>query len=116
MVSALLIILCLYLILFYVLPWLLRMLRRHAMRKFAAGLGIDIDSMDTGHKQTAGRQDKRRDTATYRKKKKIDPDMGEYVAFEEIKVTSSHKTTAYDASSTYNESQIVDAEWEEIRN
>ncbi|MDE6300734.1 MAG: DUF4834 family protein [Muribaculaceae bacterium] len=55
-----------------------------------------------------------------RKKKKIDPNVGEYVAFEEIKV----ETTTYTATesgpegtttTTYTESQIEDAVWEEIK-
>ncbi|MGN0220127.1 MAG: hypothetical protein ACI4AX_07570 [Muribaculaceae bacterium] len=48
-------------------------------------------------------------------KKKIDPSVGEYVAFEEIKT----ETTTADArdAKTYTEveQQIVDVEWEDIK-
>lgn len=51
-----------------------------------------------------------------RKRKKIDPSVGEYVAFEEISVSATETsgdgtTTSY----TYTESQIEDAVWEEIK-
>ena len=51
------------------------------------------------------------------KKKKIDPSVGEYVAFEEVSVTAE-ETTDSDSSQTrtvVTESQIEDAVWEEIK-
>lgn len=51
------------------------------------------------------------------RKKKIDPNVGEYVAFEEIKTsTTVHETTEADGSTRIKvESQIEDAVWEEIK-
>lgn len=55
------------------------------------------------------------------KKKKIDPNVGEYVAFEEIKVESTtytETTTEADGTTTtyvHTESQIEDAVWEDIK-
>lgn len=46
------------------------------------------------------------------KKKKIDPSVGEYVAFEEIYDTTAHTGAA--ATDFRPEPQISDAEWEEI--
>ncbi|MDE6288225.1 MAG: DUF4834 family protein, partial [Muribaculaceae bacterium] len=49
--------------------------------------------------------------------KKIDPNVGEYVAFEEIKTsTTVSETTEADGSTRIKvESQIEDAVWEEIK-
>ena len=50
-----------------------------------------------------------------RSKKKIDPSVGEYVAFEEIK---SETTTTYrQNTTTYTEveQQVVDVDWEDIK-
>lgn len=51
-----------------------------------------------------------------RKKKKIDPSVGEYVAFEEIacNTTVEAETSADGSSRITVESQIEDATWEEI--
>lgn len=52
-----------------------------------------------------------------RKNKKIDPAVGEYVAFEEIHSETTTQTTSTDgAKTTFRaESQIEDAVWEEIK-
>lgn len=53
-----------------------------------------------------------------RKKKKIDPDVGEYVAFEEVSVSQSHTAsgpTPGQPSGMRAESQVEDAVWEEIK-
>lgn len=55
------------------------------------------------------------------KKKKIDPNVGEYVAFEEIKTeTTAYSSTETSADGTTTteikvESQIEDAVWEDIK-
>lgn len=51
------------------------------------------------------------------RKKKIDPNVGEYVAFEEIKAsTTVTESTESDGSTRIEvESQIEDAVWEEIK-
>lgn len=53
-------------------------------------------------------------TAPRRKKKKIDPAMGEYVAFEEVAAAAA-ETAAGDTTTFRAESQVEDAVWEEIR-
>ena len=55
--------------------------------------------------------------APEKKKKKIDSDVGEYVAFEEIKVSETERHTETSGSKTEIkvESQIEDVEWEEIK-
>lgn len=115
MISALLVIICLYVVFFYVLPWLGRLLKERMIRKFAAGFGFGFDSDKAGARQN----NSRRQSQPRSRKKKIDPSMGEYVAFEEIK-DSGHDHRAASASQQsgkpYNESQIVDAEWEDIKN
>lgn len=52
-----------------------------------------------------------------RPRKKIDPDVGEYVAFEEVETRASASATssAGSASTFKAESQVEDAIWEEIR-
>lgn len=66
----------------------------------------------TGASSQTGRKEAPRQPKT---KKKIDPSVGEYVAFEEIKT----ETTTADArdAKTYTEveQQIVDVEWEDIK-
>lgn len=93
--------------------WKLWQLRR-TYRRASSGLN-DIFA------QTFGRRAPDRDgfhprPAPPRKKKKIDPSVGEYVSFEEIKDTSAaaHTDSAGDTS-VKTESQIEDAVWEEIR-
>lgn len=55
-----------------------------------------------------------------RKKKKIDSDVGEYVSFEEIRTETKSTTTggadntATERRSTRVESQVEDAEWEDL--
>lgn len=49
------------------------------------------------------------------KKKKIDPNVGEYIAFTEIDVTET--TTKADGTTTttdYHEQQVTDIEWEDV--
>lgn len=54
------------------------------------------------------------------KRKKIDPNVGEYVSYDEISVTESDKSSTDGDSSPQasrtspTESQISDAEWEEL--
>ncbi len=62
----------------------------------------------------SGRAD---NAAPRRKKKKIDPTVGEYVAFEEIK-TGTGSTQAHGTGNSISysaESQIEDAIWEDIK-
>lgn len=67
--------------------------------------GSAAGSRSSGRKETAKR-----------KKKKIDPNVGEYVAFEEVR-SATQTTASTDGGSTtvHTESQVEDAVWEEIR-
>ncbi len=51
------------------------------------------------------------------RKKKIAGDVGEYVAFEEVRVYNSESDTAAETGSTHvkAEAQVEDADWEEIK-
>lgn len=69
----------------------------------------------------AGRQERSRKAGwsgrTRSQRKKISDDTGEYVAFEDIRVTNVGSSADSDAhaASFEREQQIEDAEWEEIR-
>lgn len=47
-------------------------------------------------------------------KKKIDPTVGEFVAFEEVACYTEHHTPDQTVKSVSVEQQIVDVEWEDI--
>lgn len=71
---------------------------------------------------TAGMRDsfarqQRAENRPPQKKKKIDPSVGEYVAFEEISCDTTIETKTDEKGNTTVkvESQIEDATWEEIR-
>lgn len=50
------------------------------------------------------------------KRKKIDPNIGEYVEFEEITVsTTSTSENGHTTTNYRRESQVTDVEWEDIR-
>lgn len=68
--------------------------------------------------EKAAREAAGKDNEPPAKKKKIDPSVGEYVAFEEITETTTVEATEDKASGTTSikiESQVEDAVWEEIR-
>ncbi len=49
------------------------------------------------------------------KKKKIDPNVGEYVAFEEIACNTTTQTASQDDTAFRSEPQVEDAVWEDIK-
>lgn len=53
---------------------------------------------------------------TTHKKKKIDPEVGEYIAFTEIDVkeTETNPKDGTSTSTTYHEQQVTDVEWEDL--
>lgn len=85
--------------------WRARRQTRRFFDQFRNATGAGASSQ-TGRKE-APRQPKT--------KKKIDPTVGEYVAFEEIKTEST--TTDRQNTTTYTEveQQIVDVDWEDIK-
>lgn len=59
-------------------------------------------------------------TTPSQRRKKIDPEVGEYVKFQEVTVEETAQTTTDtstgDTTTTYTvEQQVTDAEWEEIK-
>lgn len=70
------------------------------------------DAFNQTRQQAAGQSA----NSSSRKKKKIDPNVGEYVAFEEIACNTTTQTTDSDGRTTYrSESQVEDAVWEDIK-
>lgn len=94
---------------FIIRPYLkVRKVMKDAQRQaneFFGGTGSPFGGRRTGqaHSQTSNPR---------RHRKKIDPDVGEYIEFEEISTVTTYTYTErkYDT-----EEQISDAEWEEIR-
>ncbi len=113
----LLAILCIWVFFKYLFPPLLHWFARRQLRKFA-------QRVNNKFAQGGQAQEEHTNEAT-RTRKKIDPSVGEYVAFEEIPDNKSANTDSTQSSSasdytsdkrnkTKPESQIVDAEWEDI--
>lgn len=103
------------LLLFFVIIPLIKVGWRiwQAQRTFSRMQQQMHDTMYGGRRPGAGTA-----TATpKRRKKKIDPEMGEYVAFEEVRAEASQttETNAGGTGSFRTESQVEDAVWEEIR-
>lgn len=72
----------------------------------------DMFNRATG--RSNGNSSNHNNTQSQRPRKKIDPDIGEYVEFEEIEVTAKTRTDNGDVSYR-TESQITDVEWEDVR-
>ncbi|MDE6271319.1 MAG: DUF4834 family protein [Muribaculaceae bacterium] len=70
-----------------------------------------------GREEAAGARSRQQPDTPPVKKKKIARDVGEYVAFEEIRTyTETDDHTEYtEYTSTRVESQVEDADWEEIK-
>lgn len=84
-------------------PWLISWLVRRQARRFMNGAfgGNSTDPGDTPHNNPR----------PARRKKKIDPTVGEYVEFTEIEDTVTTTTVRVDGPT---ESQVSDAEWEDL--
>lgn len=102
----------LLLILFIVLPLIRVGIRiwqfRRQMRNFMN------DPFGTGQ-NTAGRSRRQPEQPPQRHKKKIDPDVGEYVAFTEVTVESTVSDGTTEIHTVETEQQIEDVEWEDIK-
>ena len=76
------------------------------------------NNFTTDYKNSRHQERNSREKSKEKRNKKIDPNVGEYVAFEEV-TTVSYTETVNDNSTviqqTYEE-QTVDAEWEELKN
>lgn len=98
-------------IIFFILPWvfrqimpsLLRWFIRRQTRRFMNGAFPGGDPSDGNRQQ---QQQPRRS-----RRKKIDPSVGEYIEFTEVKGTTA---TAAAPDNVKVESQISDIEWEDL--
>ncbi len=95
---------------FFIRPYLkVRRVMKEAQRQaneFFGGSATGSPYGTRGGRKTAGQ--------TYRpaRRKKIDPDVGEYIEFEELTTVTSY---TYTETHYEIEEQIEDADWEEIR-
>lgn len=71
---------------------------------------------DQNKRARQARQQARQQQQKSEKKKKIDPNVGEYVAFTEIDVTEESAQTSGNSRTTVRaEEQITDITWEDIK-
>lgn len=100
--------------LFYVLRGLLALWRtKRQVQDFFRQAG-----QAAGFQQQAARSERKAGwTAPLRRRKKIDPQVGEYVEFTETVIVSTDSEPKADSGHTRpaDESQVTDAQWEEIR-
>lgn len=67
-------------------------------------------------RQSTGERSHRADTSGHRKRRKVfSRNEGEYVEFEEVTVTEERKSSNGTSKTTVKESQVEDAEWEDVR-
>ena len=99
-----------------ILPYLLRWAIRRRVNKFAEQMRGAANSAAAGTQGYGSHPPKPK-----RPKKKIDPDMGEYIRFEENNVETDQTDTDDPATGTRRvdtsvkvEDQIVDVEWEDL--
>lgn len=114
-----LIILLLFILFFYFLPnilrWVLAYTVKRRLRKAFGNAGATGSS-----KSRHARGTENSPKAAASKPKKIDPSVGEFVQFEELKVFHSTEVDVDNAGNVSQterlkvEEQIVDAEWEDI--
>lgn len=67
-----------------------------------------------GDQRSTGRQKTKSSTTPERRGKRIDPSVGEYVEYEEIGGAAATMSESSTADTYVSETQITDAEWEEI--
>ena len=103
------------LIIFFVLPWVMRQvtpwllqwfIRRQTRRFMDGTFGRGNFTGNATHTS-----DRRDSTRHKHRSKKIDPSVGEYIEFTEIKGTTTSSTVR---PSGPVESQITDIEWEDL--
>ena len=117
MLTSIIIILVIYALIFYIIPWLSRQLMvlaaRRMARKFARSMGFDDDAFEASDAKS-----KKRGSRRNAKTKRYDSAEGEYVAFEVIDNEDTTHGAPYDTPADGRasncESRIVDVEWEEL--
>lgn len=80
---------------------------RRQANEFFGGAGSPYGSQQRGNSRQ-----QRANPYPPRHRKKIDPDVGEYVEFEEITTVTTY---TYTETKFETEEQISDADWEDIR-
>ncbi len=112
-----------YILLIILAVWLVPKLVRgymfiHRIKKQTRTMYEQMYNNDPRARQQQQRSSRRPGwSAPTQRRKKIDPNVGEYVKFQEITVTETTQQSADDTSrTTYTvEQQITDAEWEDIK-
>lgn len=104
-------------IFFFVIPLVRGVYTVYVMRKKMRDAVNSMYGRQEGTPRSEPQSRKAGWTSPGRRKKKIGNDVGEYVKFEEITVvtTQTHSEKAPDKGSVTVESQITDAEWEDIK-
>lgn len=82
--------------------------QRRAMRDF-------FGQARSGQQNDRSRSGFSRPSQQPRRKKKIDPNIGEYVEFEEIESTTTTQTAEGTTTDYRRESQVTDVEWEDVK-
>lgn len=99
------------------LPFLVLFVKGFRMYRSARKFMKNVCGTDDDDYDTSGRQKRRTEPRPDKKRKKIDPEIGEYIAFEEITVsetTSTENTSSGTGTQIKAEAQVVDIEWEDI--
>lgn len=115
----------LWLLLPHITKWLMRMLGRRMQKQMLKNMGIDPSAFNR-QEDTAGpkaekqsRYRKRRTNSRHASYRKIIPsDYGDYISFTELSLSGSEAWIDGSASPVfveYNERQITDIRWEEIK-
>lgn len=112
-----------YLLLIILAVWLVPKLIRgylfvHRIKKQARTMYEQMYNNNPGTQQQQRRSSRRPGwSAPTQRRKKIDPEVGEYVKFQEITVTETTQQPTGDTPHTSYpiEQQITDAEWEDIK-
>ena len=88
--------------------WLAVHRARRRMQDFARAAGFDPTGRgDNGDRTRTAPQPQPR-------RKKIDPSVGEYVAFEEVSVSATDNERTHTRHKVKPESQVVDIDWEDL--
>lgn len=100
------------LFIFIILPFLIILIRTaFFVHRARNGIRDAFRGTNDAYGQNGGGQD----AAAPRRSKKIDPNEGEYVAFEDITISATETSDNRQQHTRYTvEQQIVDAEWEDI--
>ncbi|MCM1449266.1 MAG: DUF4834 family protein [Clostridiales bacterium] len=102
---------------FWFLPRILRWLMIYMVKKKTASMYEQMFGQAYNSQQQQQQRRRRGGwSAPEKKRKKIDSNVGEYVQFQEVKVTETTNSSTEENTQGYTvEQQVSDAEWEEIK-